>query len=570
MNPHDQGFVSNRIDDFPEDALFAIGSGTIPQDVLGRYENITSPIRNTTLVSRDTIYQLNRRGYRFFEGRYSEYEGIFYATFMRQQDNNVRPAPPTTRPAGPSVASVSVVPPPPPPPPANSPPMRMNELPEDWDMRWNAINNEWTFWNPERSRWQTEAPTPVTNTEGQEEEDMATASGARAKKVICQVWPFTNSDPEFYANVLQEMLLPHLDKSIKLSGHVAGSLLRLRGDERYFHVYMGGSTQRPRNATYVQNTCFGITNPITSLGRIVPVDDPELETLETPEGDVIASIGPGRLFLYQAFGSVDNTQARTLFKKIAEKIAHYLEKGEFPDEADNIEELERLYVQSCSRRVNTTLQQLERDVVAKKGRYEQYAKEIVRLYREVQQAEARLQSLKDSNKSEDDSYKREFRGLINNPNVERIAIREDKLIVYTKKITIKTTLTQQQLRNRPELTPGTHEFDIGKFEITIPMNGGSLTFKNRTRTVRSFGSQNMHHPHVFAQGNACLGTADASIPVLIAEYQYAAVANLAISFLKSVNTADSAGQWITSWPLVNDNHETRVAAAARRGDADEE
>lgn len=569
MNPNDQAFVSSRIDDFPEDALFAIGSGAIPQTILGRYENIASPIRNTTLVTRDTIYQLNRRGYRFFEGRYSEYEGIFYASFTRQQENSVPPAQTTdAHPSTPPVAENQRPRPAAPPTiehqSSSNPPLRVEELPEDWSMRWNESARRWTFWNPELRQWQMEQPTPVTPERVEEEPSMATASTSRTKKVICQVWPFTNSDPEFYANAFQTILLPHLSKSIKMSGHVSGSLLRLRNDERYFHVYMGGSTQRPSNNTYLQNSCFGLQNPITSLGRIGPVDDPTLEHLETPEGDVVASIGPNCAYIYQAFGSIENAACKALFKKIVEKLAHYVREGSFPNEAGDTTELENLYVQSCTRRVNTTLQQLERDVVAKKGRYEQYAKEIVRLYREVQQSEARLQALKENSGNENESYKREFRGLLNNPNIERLAIREDKLYVYTKNITIKTTLNDNQLRNTPGLTAGTHEFDIGKFEIMIPMNGGSLVFKNRTRTVRSFGNQDMHHPHVFQHGNACLGTADASIPVLIAEYQYAAVANLAISFLKSVNPADSAGQWITSWPRVGDNGTTRLAAATVR------
>ena len=60
----------------------------------------------------------------------------------------------------------------------------------------------------------------------------------------------------------------------------------------------------------------------------------------------------------------------------------------------------------------------------------------------------------------------------------------------------------------------------------------------------------MHAPHVFHNGRPCLGNMTEVIPELVANYEFAALAMVAIQFIESVNVNDSAGMHINKWPVA--------------------
>lgn len=138
-------------------------------------------------------------------------------------------------------------------------------------------------------------------------------------------------------------------------------------------------------------------------------------------------------------------------------------------------------------------------------------------------------------------WEQEFQRIISHPQVEEVEI--DSISVT---ITVFTTVIY--CRN-PD-TNIIHE--LGKFRIVIPMWEGEILWINRTRSVRiPAKSWIMQAPHVLTDtGNACLGTYHGLFAELLANYEYAAVVSMAITFLESVDPDDSAGRYITKFPIA--------------------
>jgi len=91
--------------------------------------------------------------------------------------------------------------------------------------------------------------------------------------------------------------------------------------------------------------------------------------------------------------------------------------------------------------------------------------------------------------------------------------------------------------------------EIGAFEIHIPTEEGEVLWFNRHRTIHAH-SVDMHAPHVFKDGRACLGNVKDLFPRLIARRDFSTAVQVAIAFIESVNVADSAGKFINLWPVV--------------------
>lgn len=497
-----------RLDRYPNQALFAISVFAVNQNNFDNNAVMGSPIPDTYLVTRDSLISFAERDdFNVLSAEQSDYEGIYFANIVSQEANvrqTVPPAPPT-----PSVPRA----------PAPTP----------------QFENDMAG-----SGQEVESEGEETN----QDDDMAAT--IKHKKVTFSKW-FHSEPADPFAEYMEEVLLPHVgQRSIRFSSHPQGEILRLRQDERYFHVYMGGSTIRGRNQRTLQETAWGVTNRQRALGRIGV--EPTVTAIETPEGDIIAGVSNDMLFIYPNVGGMANGDEFRIFKKIIDITAHFLEHNEIPINQMDKEELEELYVNACKRRSGDEIARLERELKSKRSRYERASKEVVKMVREITQKEEQYEKLKNSDDDGTGKYRREFQALLDNRHVEALMIRDEVLHVHTDNIQIKTDLPDNLSRTGEKEKDVT--FNIGKFDISIPLNGGSVSFRNKTRTIRTgFG---LHHPHIDASGNPCLGTASESIPQLIAQFEFAAVAQLCIAYLQHVNLADSAGSGITSWPRAGD------------------
>ena len=88
-------------------------------------------------------------------------------------------------------------------------------------------------------------------------------------------------------------------------------------------------------------------------------------------------------------------------------------------------------------------------------------------------------------------------------------------------------------------------YDIGVYNVSIDIVSGAILFHNQTRTVDGY-----HHPHVFSNGNACLGEIASVVPQLVSDFMLVELVNVLLHYLRSVNDQDSAGRNIVNWPII--------------------
>lgn len=205
------------------------------------------------------------------------------------------------------------------------------------------------------------------------------------------------------------------------------------------------------------------------------------------------------------------------------------------------EETRTQYVQMCASRLTRTLEATRANITNLERSVEQTQQTLIIQIRDLADNRQRLSQLQSANPQNTERYGGEFDKLFELPKILDVRITRDKISVFTD-----TLYCVDPRSNR------THE--IGKFRIDIMPNSGVL-WHNLTRKVGGFMA-----PHVDEAGRACLGTLANTLPDLIARYEFATVATLAISFIESVNVHDSWGRNISSWPIAT-TQQPRTEAA---------
>ena len=195
------------------------------------------------------------------------------------------------------------------------------------------------------------------------------------------------------------------------------------------------------------------------------------------------------------------------------------------------------YIAECSKRFEKTVKGTKKKIETGHREIEELQKRLTRKIRETRGAERKLEQLNASADSQLENYGKEFDSLSAVPGVEDVQVSDGVIKVFTEHIYI---------------TPDGYSdtFDIGKFRMEIYTSGanGGIRFFNITRKGSGNG-YNIHHPHVNSSGSPCLGNIKELVSQLIGEYEYSAVAQLGLQYLKSVNINDSAGEGIFKyWP----------------------
>lgn len=194
------------------------------------------------------------------------------------------------------------------------------------------------------------------------------------------------------------------------------------------------------------------------------------------------------------------------------------------------------YVKACSKRFEQTLKGTEEGIKVGYQKIQNLQSELTRTIRETKGKEQKLEQLKSANGMTIARYAEEYEKLVSLPKVKKVTVDGGEIKVFT------TTLCCVDPR-----TSVTHE--IGEFEIRIPTSeSGSVAWFNLTRRVNGYAS-NQSAPHIWENGTACLGNTQEIFPELIASYEFASVALVAIQFVESVNVDDAAGKHINRWPI---------------------
>jgi hypothetical protein len=146
-----------------------------------------------------------------------------------------------------------------------------------------------------------------------------------------------------------------------------------------------------------------------------------------------------------------------------------------------------------------------------------------------------LSEIKDENS---DRYNGEFAALAErSDDITEIAIVDQVIYITTKEITCVDPRSNV-------------EHLLGRYRIMIDFGANLVRMFNLDRTVKSFDPA-MQAPHVFSSGRPCWGSLSTMIIDLMLRMDVPVIAQTCIAFLRSVNTDDPAGKYISSWPKLD-------------------
>ncbi len=201
------------------------------------------------------------------------------------------------------------------------------------------------------------------------------------------------------------------------------------------------------------------------------------------------------------------------------------------------------YLAECGKRYQNEIKRLEQSLANINEQCEQYQKALVNTLRTKDMVSSQLRSLEAGGRQNEQAVLREFEALWNMPGIERIAIADNLISIFTEPIFITVDKTKRT-------------YDIGKFRVDIHTDGSQscLRMFNLTRKGRGPADGfNVQHPHVRFDGLPCLGNISEVVGQLLANYEISALTQLCLQFLKTVNLGDPSGSMINDyWPLATD------------------
>lgn len=185
----------------------------------------------------------------------------------------------------------------------------------------------------------------------------------------------------------------------------------------------------------------------------------------------------------------------------------------------------------------------KQDIESHQRSIKQYREEIMRYYKRVD-AEMRKIKLVENIDQEKalEKLQKEFNSILELDKITDIRVQSSKIILETDDIYCYHDVNIGE------------RYYIGKFLIKLDLENGTIYFNNLNNRRKSYWGEECSHPHVNEDtwGGACFGNVDATIAELSHQREYYALATIAIDFLENVNTSDSAGEYIRSWDIVDD------------------
>jgi len=193
-----------------------------------------------------------------------------------------------------------------------------------------------------------------------------------------------------------------------------------------------------------------------------------------------------------------------------------------------------LFVKLCGSRMAHNIQVTEAAIRDKDARLEKQRTQLLNGYLQLKASREKLS--RPAAPIEGEKFGNEFDGLLRVPKVHRVVVVDYRVEVYTDTIYCRDPRTKIL-----------HE--LGKFRICVDVFGGDVKWFNLTRRINGH-KKNMHAPHVFDEGEACLGSAAETLAELLSNFEISATVMYAIQFLESVNVDDDSGRHVDRWPTA--------------------
>lgn len=188
------------------------------------------------------------------------------------------------------------------------------------------------------------------------------------------------------------------------------------------------------------------------------------------------------------------------------------------------------YIEICSARLGELARQAQAKVIERKQKLAPAQESFIKASRShfvttTQSSEAALKA----------NFAEQFDRLASVEKVKAVRVTNGAVLVYT-----------DCLFARDPRTKLLHE--LGSFLIIIRTDGSEdgVRWYNSTRRVRTI-QPGMNAPRVFADGTACIDEIKETLLELIAQFEFATVAELAIQFVENV-ADDELSKFIDKWP----------------------
>ena len=328
--------------------------------------------------------------------------------------------------------------------------------------------------------------------------------------------------------VSDKMLVEHLGNNVRIShaGSKAIAPADLRPREA-FHIVLCSSPLGRVNCAPPQ-TLFGFDTEHRDKQRAFSVTGMGIPIVEDG-GFIIGELFSDTLYVHYDVMRKGSLQEARIFVRLLAAASAALTKSLLPPDQRDLASLKR-FVNACLElAMPLAVPGNNCDAVT-------LANSQRSVHDTLLQVRADEHALFQMEAAPDEELGREFDRLLDIANVLDVKVNDRKLIVTT-----------DVLYCRNPDTDDLHE--IGAFDIHIPTEGGDIRWFNKTRKVDAY-QEDMMAPHIFSDGRACLGNVQDLFPRLISQRDYSTCVQLAIAFVEAVNTDDSAGSHIDSWPIA--------------------
>jgi len=327
--------------------------------------------------------------------------------------------------------------------------------------------------------------------------------------------------------ILAQVLLPKVARDLHVH---CGPQLNPAPEDGKFHVHFWAVSGEDRSSygRKIPSALWGL--PINATHRFVaPTTVGGAAIISSAGGYVVAEmVGANNLMVYLDLARGSDWQCTILRELLRRTTLMMLTPEEWQVRA------RLLFAEECSRALAGALAHTTASAAEHKTRARSLAKLLASELRLGTVCERKMLA---GLSLYEEAIGAEYESLLKIPKVKDVRVEGSNIIVMT-----------ETLNCRDDRTGNWHE--IGAFRIALPIRDGkSPNWKNLTRTVSGYKS-GQNAPHIWADGTACLGNTQQLFPDLLEKGQFAIAAQLAIEFVETANTSDSAGKHINQWPVA--------------------
>lgn len=354
---------------------------------------------------------------------------------------------------------------------------------------------------------------------------------------------------------LSELLGPVVRRHITINVHSAEAVAVNQDPAKFtVHVWASPLVGTPSSHIALPEPCpalFGVPLPEDGLCRD-PIEAQGWDegiSIRAPEGAVLGVFDANNLYTYLDLTLVQSATELELWAKIAEHVVANFARTAGPDHA----ELRAKYVELASRRNTMVIAKLKSDATSLQTNITETTTQLGQLLFKRDKTMRDIKHAEDDSVSDTAALAREYDNIVKMPFIKKVRFVGNTVVATTDVVFVTDPRSQK-------------EHEIGTFKITLDLDRVMASMLNQVRRVKGYEDRDMHHPHVFPDGNPCLGSLQESLPNLLREFRMCDAIGLIWGYLCSVNVEDGAGKHVHKWPLseAQKAKDAAATAAARR------